>query len=177
MSNSQVNKLKSEIQIGIEVILNLSSNVVGSSNDKTNFPDKLLLINTQVSRICKAFAIGSSANIKFSKTQLSKIVQLGRFLGRLIGPLLRTGLPLIGNVLKSLAKSILVPLGLTAAAAATDAVIEKKFFESGTATLVFSNEVLNASMKIIKSLEEPDLLTKGVGETVEMKQKKEKENF
>ena len=57
--------------------MNLSSNLIGNSNDETNFPYKLLLTNTQVSKICKAFANGSSANIKFLKTQLSKIVQLG----------------------------------------------------------------------------------------------------
>ena len=66
--------------------------------------------NRQVSRIRKSFANNSSANIKFSKSQLSKMVQLGGFLVRLLGPLLKTGLPLIGNVLKLLAKSVLVPL-------------------------------------------------------------------
>ena len=59
----------------------------------------MLLSNTQVSRLCKAFANNSSANIKLSRTQLHKIGHSGRFLGRLLGPLLKTGLPLIGNVL------------------------------------------------------------------------------
>ena len=62
---------------GSEVTLNLSSNVFGDSNDETNFPHKLLLTYTQVLRLRKSFANGSSANIKFSKTQLSKMVQLG----------------------------------------------------------------------------------------------------
>ena len=78
MSNSQLNKLKSAIKHGTEVTLNLSSNLMGSSNDETNFPQKLLLTNTQDSHICKTFANGSPANIKFSKTQLSKI-QSGGF--------------------------------------------------------------------------------------------------
>ena len=73
MSNSQLNKLKSAIKKGIEVTLNLSSTVIGNSNDETNFPHKLWLTNAQVSKICKAFANASSANIKFSKTQLYKI--------------------------------------------------------------------------------------------------------
>ena len=77
------------------------------------------MTNTQVSRLCKAFANNSLANIKLSKTWLHKIRQSERFLGRLLGPLLKTGLPLIGNVLKSLTKSVLMLLGLTAAAAAT----------------------------------------------------------
>ena len=75
LSNSQLNKLKSGIQNGTEVTLTLSSNVIGNSNDdETNFTHKLLLTNTQVSMICKAFANGSSANIKFSKIQLYKVV-------------------------------------------------------------------------------------------------------
>ena len=84
MSNSQLNKLKSVIKNGTEVTLNLSSNLIGSSNDETNFPHKILLTNTQVSRIGKAFANGSSANVKFSKAQLSKMVQSGGILGKLI---------------------------------------------------------------------------------------------
>ena len=77
LSNSKLNKLKSGIENGIEVTLNLSSNLADGSNDETNFSHKLLLINTQVSRLRKAFENNSSADIKLSKTQLSKIVQLG----------------------------------------------------------------------------------------------------
>ena len=73
LSNSQLNKLKSVIKNGTEVTLNLSSNFIGSSNNETNFPHKLLLTNTQVSKIRNTFANGSSANIKFSKPQLSEI--------------------------------------------------------------------------------------------------------
>ena len=84
--------------------MKISSNVVGDSDDDNNFPRKLLLTNTQVSRLRKAFANNSSANIKLSKTQLHKIGQSGGFLGRLLGQLLKTGLPLIENVPKPLAK-------------------------------------------------------------------------
>ena len=103
MSNSRHKKLKSGIKNGTEVTLNLSSNAIGNSNDEYNFPHKLLLTNTQVLRLQKAFANNSSANIKLSKTQLHKIGQSGGFLGRLLAPLLKTGLPLIGNVIKPLA--------------------------------------------------------------------------
>ena len=72
--------MKSGIKNGTEITLNLLSNVVGNSSDKTNFPHKLLLTNKQVSKIRKAFTNDSSANIKFSKTQLSKMVQLSGFL-------------------------------------------------------------------------------------------------
>ena len=87
---------------------------------------KLLLTNTQVLKLRKGFTSNSSANIKLSKTQLHKIGQSGEFLGRLLGPLLKTGLPLMKNVLKPLAKSVLIPLGLTASVSATDAAIHKK---------------------------------------------------
>ena len=89
-SNSQLNKLKSEIKNRTEGALNLSSNVVGDSNDEINFLHKLLLTNTQVSKLRKAFSNNSSANIKLTKTQLHKIGQSGGFLGRLLGPLLKT---------------------------------------------------------------------------------------
>ena len=105
-------------------------NVAGELNDENNFPHKLLLTNTQFSKLCKAFANGSSANIKLSKTQLHKVGQSGGFLGRLLGPLLKTGFHLIRNVLKSLAKSFLIPLGSTAAASAIDAAIHEKNFGS-----------------------------------------------
>ena len=55
--------------------MNVSSNLVGNSNDETNFPHKLFLNDTQISKIRKAFANGLSANIKFSKTQLSQMIQ------------------------------------------------------------------------------------------------------
>ena len=81
----------------------------------------MLLTNTQDLRLCKAFANNFSANIKL---QLHKIEQSGWFLGRILGPLIKTGLTLTGNLLKPLAKSILIPLGLTASA--TDVAIFKK---------------------------------------------------
>ena len=79
----------------------------------------------------KTFSNNSSVDIKFSKTQSSKMIQSGGFLGKLIGPLLKTGLPLIKNVITSLAKTVLIPLGLTAAASTTDAGIHKKILGSG----------------------------------------------
>ena len=79
----------------------------------------ILLTDRQVSRLRKAFGNNSSANLKLSKTHLSKIVQSGEFLGRLFGWFLKTSLSLIKNVLKTLAKNVLIPLALTAAASAT----------------------------------------------------------
>ena len=106
LSNSQLNKLNSAIKNETEVVLRLSSNMIG--DNETNFPHKLLLTNRQVANLRKAFANHSSADIKLSKTQLSKTIQSGGFLARLLGPLLRTGLPLMKNVNKPLAKSVLL---------------------------------------------------------------------
>ena len=113
--------------------MRLLSNMVG--DDETNLPHKLLLTNRQVEDLRKAFTNKSSTDIDLPKTQLSKIIQLGGFLGRLPEPLLKTGLPLIKNVIKSLAKSVLIPFGLTAAASAADAVYIKKILRSEATTL------------------------------------------
>ena len=125
LSNSQLNKFKSAIKNETEVVLRLSSNMI--SDNETNFPHQLLLPNRQVSNLRKAFANHLLADIKLSKTQLSKLIQSGGFLGRLLGPLLKIGLPLIKNVIKPLPKSVLIPLGLTAAVSAADAGIHKKY--------------------------------------------------
>ena len=65
--------------------------------NETSFPHKLLLTNRQVANLWKAFANYLSTDIKLSNTQLSKMIQSRGFLGRLLGPLLKTGLPLIKN--------------------------------------------------------------------------------
>ena len=97
---------------------------------------------------------------------MHNIVESGGFLSRLLEPLLKTGFPLIGNVLKTLAKSVLILLGLTAAGSATYAAIHKKMFGSGFTTLIISNEEINDFMKIVKSLEEPGLIITGVSKTI-----------
>ena len=96
LSNSQLNKLKSAIKNETEVVLRLSSNMIG--DNELNILHKLLLFNRQVANLSKAFANHLSTDIKLSKTQLSKMIQSGRFFDRLLGPLLKTGLPLIKNV-------------------------------------------------------------------------------
>ena len=126
LSTSQLNKLNYAIKNKNYVVIRLSPSMIGDSNDKTNFPHELLLKNRQVSSIRKAFANNSSVDIKFSKAQLSKMIQSGEFLGKLLGPLLKTGLQLMESVSTPLAKSVLIPLGLTAAESAADAGIYKK---------------------------------------------------
>ena len=178
LSNSQLDKLKSAIKNGTGVTFDLSSNIIGDSNDENNFPHKLLLTNTHVSRLCKAFSNGSSANIKLLKTQLHKIEQSGGLLGRILGPLLRNRLPLIWSLLKPLAKNVLIPLGLAAAAAlATDAAIHKKMFGAGTTALIICNEEMNGIVKIVKSLDECGLLIKFVSEAIQNEAKEQKGRF
>ena len=147
--------------------------MVGNSNDNTNFPHELLLTNRQVVNIRKAFANHSSINIKLSKTQLSKMIQSGGFfgklLGKLAGPLMKVAMPL--------AKNVLAPLGLSAAMSAIDGSIKKKMLGSGTTTLIISNDEMNDILKMVKSLEDSNVLLKGVSETIEHKAKEQRGGF
>ena len=124
--NSQLSNLKSAIKNETELVLRLSSNMVGNFNDEIIFPHKLILTNIPVASLHKYFVNHLSTDIKLSKLRLSKMMQSGEFLGKIFGPLLKTGLPLMENVIKPLPKSVLIPLGLTAAATAADAGIHKK---------------------------------------------------
>ena len=153
LSNSQLSELKSAVKHETDVVLRLSSNMIGNSDDNTNFPHELLLTNRQVSNLRKVFAKNTSTDIKLSKTQLSKFVQSGGFLGRLLGPLLRTGLPLMKSVIKLLAESVFLPLGLTAAASTADAGIHKKILRSGynnNTTLIISNAEMYDILKMVQ---------------------------
>ena len=166
LSNSQLDKLKTGLKNGTEVTFKISSNVVCDSNDENNFHQKLLLTETQVSKLCKAFVSNSSANMKLAETQLHKIEQSGGFLGRPLGPLLKNGLSLIGNALKPLAKSVLIPLALIAATSATYAAIHNKMFASRVTTLIISNKEMNDIMQTVKPPEESGLSIKGVRKTI-----------
>ena len=119
------------------------------------------------------------------------MIQSGKFLGKLLGTLLKIGLPLIKNVIKPLAKSVLIPLGFTASASAADAGIHKKVLGSGhsrssssasrnhpsSTTLIISNNKMEDIIKIVKSLEDSGLLLKGVTETVQNEVKEQKGGF
>ena len=107
------------------------------------------------------------------------MIQSGGFLGRLLGPLLKTGLPLIKSVIKPLAKSVLIPLGLTAAASAADAGIHKKILGSGhnNTTLIILNDEMDGILKIVKSLKNSGVLLKGVGEAIQHEAKEQRQGF
>ena len=157
-------------------------------DNENNFPHTLLLTNRRVSNLLKVFSDHLSADIKLSKIQLSKMIQSGGFLGRFLGPLLKTGLPLKKNIIKPLAKSVLIPWGLTVAASAADARIHKKIWRSGkplssalhnhpsSATLIISNNEVE-DVKIVKSLEDSGVLLKGVTDTVQNEVKEQKGGF
>ena len=144
--NVTFNRLKSAIKNETGAALRLSSNMIGNPNDETKFPHKLILTNRQVINLCRNGANKSSTDIKLSKTQFFKMIQSSKFLGRLLGPLLNTSLPLMKTVIQLLAKSVLIPLGASAASAA-DVGLHKKILGSGTTKLIIANnkmkEIIN----------------------------------
>ena len=170
LSNSQYNKLKCAIKNETDVVLRLSSNMIGNSDDGANFPHKLLINNRQVTALRKAFAKHTSTDIKLPKAQLTKM-QKGKFL-IFLAPLLKSGLPLLKSVIKPLGM-----LGLTAAASATDAAINKKILRSGTTTLIVSNDEMNDILKIVKSLQDSRVLLNRVSETVKNEAKEQSGGF
>ena len=152
------------------------------SDNEINIPHKLLLTYKKVANIRKAFVNYLATNIRLSKTQLSKMIQSGGFLGKILDPLLKTGLPLKKSVIKPLAKSVLIPLGLTAAAPAADAGKHKKILGSGhnnssSVTIIISNNEMEDIIKIVKYPEDFGLLSKGVTETVQNKVKQQNGGF
>ena len=123
--------------------------------------------------IRNVFNNNMSTNLTLSKTQISKIIQFGGFLelllSELVGSLMKVAVPL--------AKNILAPLEITAAASTIDAGIQKKIHGSGTTTLIISNKEMNDIMKIVQALEDSDILLKGVTETIKNKTKKREGGF
>ena len=107
-----------------------------------------------------------------SKAQISKIIQSGEFLGKLLGRLLKTGLPLLKPVIKAIGL-----LGLTAASSAIDAGVQKKIYGSGTTTLVISNKGMDDIMKIVQALENSGILLKGATKTIKNETKEQKRGF
>ena len=121
--DSQLNKLKSAVKNKQGTTLRMSAKIFNGNN----LPQELLLTTKQTTKLRNAIEHNMATDLKFSKAQISKKVQSGGFLGQLLDPLLKTGLPLIKNAIKALAKCVLIPLGLTAAASAADAGIQKKY--------------------------------------------------
>ena len=141
--------------------------------DGNDLPHELLLTTRKKTELRNAFNNNMSTDLKVSKAQISKIIQSGGFLGSLLSKLAG---PLI-KVVVLLAKNILAPLGITAAAPAIDVAIQKKIHGSGTTTLIISNKKMNDIMKIVQGLQDSNILLKGVTKTIKNKQKNKKEDF
>ena len=152
LSATQLKKLKTDVEntTGKILIINLKM------FNENNLPHELLLTTRQKTKLRNALNNNMSTDLKLSKAQISKIIQSGGFLGSLLsklaGPLMKVAIPL--------AKNVLAPLGITAAASAIDAGIQKKIHGSGTTTLIISIEEMNDIMKIVQALEDSNILLK-----------------
>ena len=138
----------------------------------SNLSHELLLTTRQKTKLRNVFENNTSTDIKFSKAQISKIIQSGGFLGSLLSKL--TGL--LMKVAAPLAKDILAPLGITATAPAIDAGIQKKIHGSGT-TLIISNDEMNDILKIVQALEDCNVLLNGITKTIKNETKEQKGGF
>ena len=119
-----------------------------------NLPHELLLTARQTTKLRNAIENNTATDIKMPKVQISKIIQSGGFLGSLLGkiagPLMKVAVPL--------AKNILHPLVITAAASAIGAGIQKRIHGSGTTTLILSNEEMNDIIKFAQAFEDSNIL-------------------
>ena len=187
LSDAQLKKIKTAVKNKTGTTLRMSLKLF-NGND---IPHELLLTTRQKTKLRNAFNSNMSTNLKLSTARISKIIQSGGFLGRLLGPLLKNGFSLIKNVIKPLDKSVLIPLGLTAAVSAADAGIHKKILGSrhnrssssawhnhpSCTTLIISNNEMEDISKIVKFLEDSGLLLKWVTETVQNEVKEQKGGF
>ena len=157
LSETQLKKLKTAVKDKTTLRISLK---IFNGND---LPHELLLTRRQ-KKLRNAFNNNMSTDLKLSKAQISKIIQSGGFLGLLWSKLV-------------IAKNVLVPLGITAAASAIDKEIQKKIHGSGTTTLIISNEEKNDIKKIVQALEDSNILLKGVTKTIKNETKEQKGHF
>ena len=166
LSDTQLKKLKTAVKDKTGTTLRMSLKMF----DGNDVPHELLLTTRQRTKLKNAFNDNMSIDLTLSKAQISRIVQSGKFLGSLLskltGPLMEVAVPL--------AKNILAPLGITAAASKMDAGIQKKIHGSGTLTLIISNKEMNGMLKIVQALEDSNILLKWVTKTIKNKIKEQK---
>ena len=168
LTNVQLNKLKKAVKPNEGATLRL-----GIRNfNKHETPHELLLTTRQNTKLRDAINNNSAIDIKLSEAQINKLIQSGGFLGKslskLAGPLMKVAMPL--------AKNALAPLGLTAAMSATDGSIQKKIHGSGV-KLIIEEEDIQDIIKIIKELENSNILLKGVSKTIENEIKEQRGGF
>ena len=168
LTNLQLNKLKKAVKSNEGLTLRLST----KNFNKDEVPHELLLTTKQNTKLRNALNNNSATDIKLSKAQIKKLIQSGGFLGKLLsklaGPLMKVAMPL--------AKNVLAPLGLTAAMSAIDGSMQKKIHGSGI-KLIIEEEDMHDLIKIIKELENSDILLKGVSKTIENEIKEQKGGF
>ena len=175
LSDSQLNKLKSAVKNKQGTTLSYNAMLNGNI-----LPHELLLRSRQTTKLRNAIENNMATDIKLSKAEISKVIQSGDFLGKLLGPLLKTGLSLLKSVIK-----LLGLLGLTAASSAVDAGVQKKLLGSGrrsdstsqTTTLIIPNKEMNDIMKIVQALKIPGILLKRVTEAIKNETKEQKGDF
>ena len=129
----------------------------------------MFLTQTQINKLREKVENNMSADTKLRKSQINKLIKERGALGSILARFL----PILTKPAISLGKNILAPLGLSAAMSATDAAIQKKRYGSGTKTVKFSNKDLNDTTKIVRALEDSDVLMKGVPKTLKNDIKKE----
>ena len=168
LTNVRLNKLKKAVKSNEGATLRLG--IKNFNKDET--PRELLLTTRQNTKLRNAINNNSAIDIKLSKAQIKKLIQSGGFLGKLLsklaGPLMKLAMPL--------AKNLLAPLGLTAAISAIDGSIQKKTHGSGI-KLIIEKEDMQDIIKIIKELENSDILLKGVSKTIENEIKEQRGGF
>ena len=169
LTDTKLKKLKTAVKKNAETTLRMTLKMF----DGNDLRHELLMTARQKTNLRNPFNNNMSTDIKLSKAQIPKITQSGVFWGsfssKLAGPLMKVAVPL--------AKNVLAPLGITAAASALDAGIQKKIHGSGTTTLIISNEEMNDIMKIVQALEDSNILLKGVTKTIENETKEQKGGF
>ena len=169
LTDTQLMKLKNAVKNKTGTTLRMNLKMF----DGNDLPHELLLTTRQKTKLRNAFNNNMSTDLKLSKAQISKIIQSGGFLGsllsKLVGPLMKVAIPL--------AKNVLAPSGIIVAASAIDAGIQKKIHGSGATTLIISNEEMDDIMKIVQSLEDSDILLKGVTKTITNETKEQKGGF
>ena len=166
LTDTQLKKLKTAVKNKTGTTLRISLKMF-NGND---LPHELLLTTRQKTKLRNAFNNNMSIDLKLSKAQISKTIQSGGFLGSLLSKLAGS----LMNVAIPLAKNILAPLGITAAASAIDAGIRKKIHGSGTTTLVISKKKIKDMVKIIKTLENSNILLEGVTKVVKNETREQK---
>ena len=169
LTDTLLEKLKNAVKNKTGITLRMNSKIF----DENDLPHELLLTARPKTKLRNAFSKNMPTDLKLSKTQISKILQSGGFLGSLLsklaGPLMKVAIPL--------EKNVLAPSGISGAASAIDAAIQEKIHGSGTTTLIISNKEMNGIMKIVQFLEDSNIFLKGVTKTIKNETKEQKGGF